>query len=458
MCGIFGVVSARQAVPACNVNFMKDAFLTGQVRGTSGTGMFTVNRGKHVVHGALAGNASKFLEDKRMKKVIGSIHNSVAMVGHNRFTTSGDDVDDHCHPFAFGDIVGVHNGGIPEHILKKIDPDDSHDVDSGRLYAAISRVEDPIDVLKQVSAGAYALVWYDKRRNAMLMARNGGRPLHVAETMDGLFFSSELGMLTWLMGRNRVGGITKMDLGSLDQMTLYEIPLDDTSKIKATPYKEVYTPLPQASYQQRYPAYQDHYAQMEAIEMTRRFKTYYAANHMVAEYPAAKHLVERVRSCLTFERGSHNVHMLVTGIGEDVYGCKAITGVMVNPASEEYWPQVLVTMAIHVSSIAEETAVRLIEAGNEGKGEVKTSPIVSGPIQPYVLRPDGDIIIRANCMFNINTLDNDEFYYQESLDHDMVEWVKLASGEKFLEKKTADEISVMWARLRSSEPITDVPF
>jgi len=201
MCGIFGVLSAH-SINKNQGNFLIDAFQTGVVRGHHGTGMITVQPDGSAsgVSRAIAGG--EFLSDDKTRKHLDKASRAKLVVGHNRFTTSGENIDEHCHPFEYENVIGVHNGSVPDGPLQKIDPDKSHVVDSSRIYAALDKADDPIEVLKHIHTGAYALVWYDRRDKSLYMARNGQRPLHIAETAGGLVFSSELGMLGWLIARN----------------------------------------------------------------------------------------------------------------------------------------------------------------------------------------------------------------------------------------------------------------
>lgn len=240
MCGIFGMMRSETFGKKPD-EFMKECLLVGRLRGEDGVGLLTVNPRFSYDHYALAGTVENFFEDAKAKKVLDSVGFAVAAVGHHRASTRGKDVSEHCHPFNFGDVVGVHNGSLPFRVLDTIDPKGDHPVDSARVYAALATADDPITVLRELNEGAYALVWYNSKTRCIYMARNRERPLHVLETDTAVLFASELGMLSWISGR--VGLHSEGDkLSQLDVDTLYTFPLDDLASVSARAY--THTPVP----------------------------------------------------------------------------------------------------------------------------------------------------------------------------------------------------------------------
>lgn len=234
MCGIFGMLR-NNTMGVHSENFIEQALLQGQIRGSDGTGVALINRDKSCDFYAEAVPASSFVKSEKASKLLSGVGNALGVIGHHRSMTRGKNVDEHCHPFQFGDIVGVHNGSVPDSVLSTIMPKSAHPVDSARIYQAIAAANDPIDVLKELNIGAYALVWYNTTERTVYMARNADRPLHVLEGENCLLFASELGMLSWLSGRNSCHQ-EGARLSQLNTHTLYGFPIEDLSSVFASAY------------------------------------------------------------------------------------------------------------------------------------------------------------------------------------------------------------------------------
>lgn len=238
MCGIFGAVALDGTLSYAQSNFLKAATITGQLRGEDGTGWITQapNSDIRVFKRALCGN--DFLLSLQGQQAAGLAIRSRLVIGHNRKTTSGRDVDMDCHPYEYDNVVGVHNGGIPYGALNRLDGTKNTiaDVDSAKLYAALNEVEDPIDVLKKIHLGSYALAWVDKRTDELLIARNKDRPMWASSGDEGLYFASEPGMLFWLMSRY---GLDAKDssIYEIQPEHLYRVSLDDPTSVRRTAYE-----------------------------------------------------------------------------------------------------------------------------------------------------------------------------------------------------------------------------
>lgn len=212
MCGIHFVINAGTKQKNLD-DFISDAFLANQVRGTDSSGVFVVEgykpkedlRGVHYFKKAMHG--SDFLQTQSARTLIGQANNNVVTVGHVRASTWGSTVDKNAHPFvtvrADGSrIIGVHNGSLEGWHTKE--GADEHDVDSAWLYSKIA--EDGFDAFEGIQ-GAFTLVWYDSTSpDRLFIARNDKRPLYYAYTEDqkGIIGCSELGMLGWLASRRDI--------------------------------------------------------------------------------------------------------------------------------------------------------------------------------------------------------------------------------------------------------------
>lgn len=260
MCGIFGFVRGTPATAGYR-EFMYNSLVVGQLRGMDGAGLAVVDAEFVPESLAKATLGMNLAHSKDGGALLDKVLGSTAAFGHHRYKTHGEHKDEHCHPFVFNHITGVHNGTVPTYVLSGIDKAVSHDVDSGRIYAALSKTKDPIDVLKNITGGAYALVWYDGETHTVHMARNTERPLHIIEGPSGVVFASEAGMLEWLSGRSSLH-ISGNSISLLNPLTLYSFPLEDVSKVTAQKYDIAY------SYVNDYPSY---YGNCSAAEYWNRY-------------------------------------------------------------------------------------------------------------------------------------------------------------------------------------------
>lgn len=121
--------------------------------------------------------------------------NLMCLMGHNRWATVGAVNADNAHPFEAGNIVGMHNGTLPDHWRKKLEDWDKYGTDSEAIMANINQfgVENVIPTID----GAWTLTWYDKERDSFNVLRNNQRPLWFAWKKNGrvLFYASEYWMI-----------------------------------------------------------------------------------------------------------------------------------------------------------------------------------------------------------------------------------------------------------------------
>lgn len=169
------------------------------MRGSDSTGVFCVenNGDVHIAKDALNGPA--FIDKREAEDVFTTaLTSGLFLVGHNRAATRGAVVDRNAHPFWVDNrIVLVQNGtwvGDHKHVKDT-------EVDTEAVAHIIAGEEDVQKALKQINA-AYALVWYDVKKQALHMIRNKERPLWIARTEDdGLVFASEPSFITFACAR-----------------------------------------------------------------------------------------------------------------------------------------------------------------------------------------------------------------------------------------------------------------
>jgi hypothetical protein len=460
-----------------DIDFLSDAFISGGVRGLHGAGMFTVNKKKGLTWAAQAATGTSFMASEKCEAINKSLSNSILAVGHNRFTTSGEHVDAHCHPFQFGEIIGVHNGGIPESILQTIDPKDSHPVDSARVYAAISKADDPVDVLKEISFGAYALVWYDQSTNNLHFARNGHRPLHVAVTRTGIYFASEVGMLTWLLGRNKIED-TDTEICSLNVKTLYTIPLDDPNNVTNKEYSAAVAQASAGRFQggcpsQRDPshdrhsaeAYQTNTQKQETLSLEHnpggymaehqdRGRVFYSAASVTNMFPCLADRMDFIRECSVISEPTGNlvIPTIMLGVDSPYPHVKVIYGTITDKLGHSRKPTVLAYSRGSLSLINE-----LGEWLPEHKIPISDAyyPIMWQYIDSYKVRPTGEIIVQGRPVRDKEIQDSIGGFTRYELD-----WANHTCSYKYLENQEAYQLCGMWTDLSNGKLLTedDIPF
>lgn len=207
MCGLFGVAS-RNVLSTAQEKFVRQATVTGSLRGIDSTGFAFVNNSNNIdVITTVQDGPSYMLygSDKNFEATLGK---AFIALGHNRAATMGKVVVANAHPFQYGNIVGAHNGTL----LTELDlPVNTEDIDSKNIIASLAKIEeesndeypDYVKVLEVID-GAYALSWYDQTNQMLYFARNEERPLAITRNNNTIYWSSERGMLDWLMTRNKL--------------------------------------------------------------------------------------------------------------------------------------------------------------------------------------------------------------------------------------------------------------
>jgi hypothetical protein len=213
MCGIVGWITTNATNSLDRLRYIEQALIVDTLRGDDSAGVFAVeHQASALVNNGLprwgkaVGTGYNLLQQDEYKRIVHSgIQDYRAMIGHNRAATIGGVSVDTAHPFQEGDITLVHNGTLHTTAHMKItewEADAENDSHTIAHNFAKHSVEDTVADLD----GAYALAWHDKRDESINLLRNKDRPL--AMTMgkhnSTLFFASEAGMLSWILGRLKV--------------------------------------------------------------------------------------------------------------------------------------------------------------------------------------------------------------------------------------------------------------
>lgn len=221
MCGIVGMAgkiqhSEREA--------FEDMLIFSQVRGPHSTGVASVARhdGDTRLVKAL-GRPDMIIDyDKRWDKV--TDFGKKFLLGHNRYATTGKINVKSAHPYDFENIVGCHNGTIPEYRLRDLKKGPTgYNTDSECVLANID--DGNIQEVFRTLAGAWAFVWYDRRNNTVNFLRNRDRYLCYcySEDRETIFWASEKGFLDAALARNKIKHTTVYEVTE-DMHTRWVIP------------------------------------------------------------------------------------------------------------------------------------------------------------------------------------------------------------------------------------------
>lgn len=239
MCGLVGC--------AGNLNgkhdrILKQLLMVDSLRGEDSTGVAGVTKfNGDVLVAKQLGNPFELFNYKPFETVLSRANR--ALIGHNRYATSGGVSKATAHPFEFDTLVGVHNGTLNS--KHKLLDHTQFKVDSENLYHHIENngLEDAISKLGGYG-NAWALVWWDKVAQTLNFLRNNERTLYYTLSDDAqtLFWASEAWMLTAVLARNDV---KHLDIRLFETDLLHTIHIDD----KGTLHKPVVRKVAAPTYQ-----------------------------------------------------------------------------------------------------------------------------------------------------------------------------------------------------------------
>lgn len=199
MCGLVGVAS-KNTISVNEQKAFELLLYVDTVRGKDSTGVAAVRDFKtkkvQILKRAVPG--PYFLANPSWRSFVRPA--SRLLLGHNRASTKGKTNDANAHPFRHKHITLAHNGTLTEH--HKLPGDETFEVDSEAVAYAMATHDDTVELLEQLD-GAFALTWYDQRKNTLNFARNEKRPLAFAVTDNStlIYWASEIDMLRWVLTR-----------------------------------------------------------------------------------------------------------------------------------------------------------------------------------------------------------------------------------------------------------------
>ncbi len=200
MCGLVGI--AGDLSYADEATF-KRLLIYDYFRGTDSTGMAALRISGEVKMAKIASHPVDLFDSKRFQDAL-SGYASLAFIGHNRAATKGKVNGANAHPYAYGHIIGAHNGTLDLASWKRLNEALGYDtdVDSQAIFACIEKigVEETVKLMQKgrtYTEGAWALSWIDTTDNSLNFVRNEHRPLWYAYTEDfkRVLWASEWPML-----------------------------------------------------------------------------------------------------------------------------------------------------------------------------------------------------------------------------------------------------------------------
>ena len=224
MCGIFGYIGDKEAIP-----FIVEGLKKLEYRGYDSAGVATLDNNKLFVSKSVGKIAE--LESLLAQKPIGG----GIGIGHTRWATHGRPSDDNSHPHedCNGEIAVVHNGIIENYLeLRRELADKGHKfkstTDTEVLAHLIEEHYDGKNLLQAVATalklvrGAYALaVISEHKPNKVIVARHGS-PLIVGFGASESFIASDIAAM--LKYTNKV---IKLENGEIAKITPKQFRLFD---------------------------------------------------------------------------------------------------------------------------------------------------------------------------------------------------------------------------------------
>lgn len=255
MCGHVGIAGNLEYK---DEDTMKRLLIFDYFRGKDSTGFAALRKDGEGRIAKIASHPVDLFDMGTFDKAL-SAYNSSAFIGHNRAATLGVVNGVNAHPFQSGDIIGCHNGTLTKESFKDLKEalQEETGTDSEAIIKCIDRfgIEETVKMLQ----GAWALVWFDMKKQELYFLRNDERPFWVGydKSFKKVFWASEWPIMqaALLTGKGDYDLFTTEDnsayfstkvntLYTYDLVSMHEGLYQDRTEFEGKPLKGKEAPKP----------------------------------------------------------------------------------------------------------------------------------------------------------------------------------------------------------------------
>lgn len=184
MCGLYGYFTPGDIIltrSQRNQRFQaaKELAILNEARGTHSSGFAYQERGKdHMETVKTLGSSTQLLKDRQARDNMKQANTSL-LIGHTRYATTGAISIPNAHPYAYGSIVGAHNGWMTNHYTLAHKYGLKYQVDSQLIFQLLDKWKNNYtSIINQIS-GPAALVYTEMKSKNLYLLRHDN-PLSVA--------------------------------------------------------------------------------------------------------------------------------------------------------------------------------------------------------------------------------------------------------------------------------------
>lgn len=157
MCGIFGTI--RKQRKKCDTGILRGLTLANRERGKEALGFFDSNQ---TIYKKADDPIDVLAESDCTEWLDRAEREAWFIVGHTRYGTRGQNIDDNAHPFQYGNVIGSHNGII--------DAPNNYTVDSEFAIDMLDKYESNYQTALEDEWGYWTLAWYDNRKDELFIS------------------------------------------------------------------------------------------------------------------------------------------------------------------------------------------------------------------------------------------------------------------------------------------------
>lgn len=171
MCGLIGVVSnTKSGLFTVDAEIFSSMLVINSLRGFHSTGAFAIKLRENETEWAKTlGSPYMAFNTPSFKKILDNIHIRYrSVIGHGRYATRGNVIEENAHPFEVGKITLVHNGTLVNG--HKFPEFHKFPVDSQFFAWYVN--EHGIEKAYRDIEGAIATIFYNKETDSLQAIRN----------------------------------------------------------------------------------------------------------------------------------------------------------------------------------------------------------------------------------------------------------------------------------------------